>query len=108
MGFFYNVKGASVSGGQVTTELVPPNIEYNVKSLLLVNTHDSASATVTLFIQNDPSSGTTNTYKITNNVSIPAGAALAFDQPLIFYVPEAYGLYVTVGSSDILDVTVNT
>lgn len=108
MGFFYNVKGSSVSGGQATTELVAPDIAYNVRSLLITNIHDSAAATITLFIQNDPTDAAANTYEIIHGVVIPAGSALSFEQPLIFSVPEEYGLYITVGSSDIVDVTVNT
>ena len=108
MGFFYNVKGSSVIGGQETTELVAPNFAYNVRSLLITNVRDSTAATITLFIQNDPTDAATNTYKIINSVVIPAGSALSFEQPLIFRVPEEYGLYITVGSSDSLDVIVNT
>ena len=108
MSLFYNVKGASVSGRKITTELVAPNLEYNVRSLLLTNVHDSVAATVTLFIQNDPTDTATNTYEIIHGVVIPVGAALAFEQPIIFKVPEAYGLYIKVGSNDLIDVTVNT
>ena len=108
MSLFYNVKGSSVSGGQATTELVSPSIDYTVGSLLLVNIHDSAVATITLFIQNDPIDAASNTYEIAHGVVIPAGAALAFEQPLVFNVPSTYGLYITVGSSDTVDVTVNT
>lgn len=107
MGLFYNVKGSSVSGGQATTELVSPGVEYNVKSLLLTNVHDSAVATVTLFIQNDPANTATSTYEITHGVVIPIGAALAFEAPLIFKVPEAYGLYITVGNNDLVDIIIS-
>ena len=108
MSLFYNVKGSSVSGGQATTELISPNIDRNVKSILLVNVHDSAAATVTLFIQDDPISGTTSTYEITHSVSIPALATLAFEEPLIFNIPEEYGLYITVGNNDLVDVIIKT
>ena len=108
MSLFYNVKGSSVSGGQATTELVPPGVDYDVESLLLVNIHDSAVATITLFIQNDPIDTTSNTYEIVHNVVIPSGATLVFEQPVTFNVPGDYGLYITVGSSDTVDVTINT
>ena len=108
MALFYNVKGSSVTGGQVTTELVAPNTDYNVASLLLVNVHDSADATVTLFVQNDPISGTTNTYELTHGVAIPSGVSLVLDGATMFRFPSEYGLYITVAANDIVDVTVNT
>ena len=108
MSLLYNVKGSSVSGGQVTTELVAPDTDYNVKSVLLVNIHDSADARVSLFVQNDPISGTTNTYELTHAVVIPSGVSLALDGATMFRFPSQYGLYITVGSNDIVDVTVNT
>jgi len=106
MALFYNVKGSNVSGGQATTELVPPNQDYNVRSLLLVNLHDSADATVTLFIQNDPISGTTNTYEITHGIPIPATTSLFLSDGIS--LPGDYGLYISVGNNDLIDVTVNT
>jgi hypothetical protein len=108
MGFFYNVKGASVSGGKLTTELVAPDIDYNVSSLLLVNVHDSADATITLFIQDDPASGATSTYELTHGVAIPANTSLVLNSRSMFSFPEKYGLYITVGANDLVDVIVNT
>ena len=107
MAFLYNVKGASVSGGKITTELVNPELEYSVKSILLVNVHDSAAATVTLFIQDAPISGTTSNYEITHGVSIPSGASLFLNNGIVS-LPNGYGLYITVGANDLIDVTVNT
>ena len=108
MALFYNIKGSSVTGGQATTELVAPDTDYSVKSVLLVNVHDSADATVTLFIQDDPTSGTTSTYEITHGVAIPSGVSLVLDGATMFRFPNQYGLYITVAANDIVDVTVNT
>ena len=108
MSLFYNVKGSSVSGGQATTELISPNVDRNVKSILLVNLHDTVAATVTLFIQNDPIDVKTSTYEILHSVSIPALATLAFEEPLIFSIPEEYGLYITVANNDLVDVIIKT
>jgi hypothetical protein len=107
MALLYNVKGASVSGGKITTELVAPDLDYNVKSVLLVNVHDSAAATITLFVQNDPTSGTTNTYEITHGISVPSGASLFLDNNIV-NLPDGYGLYITVAANDLVDVTINT
>ena len=52
MATFFNIKGASVSGGQETTELIATTVDNgNIKSILLTNVHATADATVTLFIQ---------------------------------------------------------
>jgi len=106
MALLYNVKGSSVSGGKATTELVGPDLEYSLKSVLLVNVHDSVAATVTLFIQNDPTSGTTNTYEITHGISIPATTSLFLSDGIS--LPGDYGLYISVGNNDLIDVIVNT
>ena len=106
MSLLYNVKGSSVSGGQAETELVAPDNVYNVKSILLANVHDSADATITLFVQDDPTSGATSTYEITHALVIPAGASLVLDGAILKF-PEKYGLYIQVNGGDTLDVTVN-
>jgi len=108
MALYYNVKGASVSGGKETTELIAPNVNRSpVSHIQLTNVHDTADATITLFIQDDPTSGTTNTYKIINLVVVPAGSSLSLDNPKMFAFSDIYGLYITVGSSDIVDVIVS-
>ena len=106
---FYNVKGASVSGGVATTELLAPSANHlNVKSILLTNVHATADATVTLFIQDDPESGATSTYNFLSTVAIPSDTALLLDNPSMFRFDEFYGLYITVGSSDTVDVMIST
>ena len=106
MAKFYNVKGASVSGGQETTELIPPTEDNgNIKSILLTNVHATADATVTIFIQDDPTSGATSTYNIISTVAIPSDVALLLDNVPRF--DDFYGLYITVGSSDTVDVIID-
>ena len=108
MALYYNVKGASVSGGQETTELIAPGVSKSpISHIQLTNTQDTADVTVTLFIQDDPTSGTTSTYKIINLVVIPAGSSLSLDNPRMFAFSSTYGLYITVGSSDTIDVMIN-
>ena len=79
----------------------------NIKSILLTNVHATADATVTLFIQDDPVSGTTNTYNIISTIAIPSDTALLLDNPSIFRFDDFYGLYITVGSSDTVDVIIS-
>ena len=99
MALYYNVLGSA----GVTTELIKPGGSFNVKSINICNVHASADASITLFIQNDPDSGTTNTYNILKNVVLPAKTSLVHD---IFNYHVSYGLYITVGSSDTVDIII--
>ena len=104
----YNIKGASVSGGKATTELLAPSANNpNIKSILLTNVHATADATVTLFIQDDPASGTTSTFNILSTVAIPSDTALLLDESSIFTYGNKFGLYITVGANDTVDVMIN-
>ena len=108
MSVYYNVKGSSVSGGKATTELVAPGTSIKIKSLLLTNVHATADATVTVFIQDDPASGTTSTYNIISTIAIPSDTALLLDETSMFNFASSYGLYITVAASDTVDVMINT
>jgi|TARA_R100000084_G_C4606682_1_gene125958 hypothetical protein len=100
MALYYNITGST----GVTTELLAPNNETLISSVLLTNVHDTADATVTLFIQDDPASGATSTYNIIHTIAIPADSSLVLDDPVMFKIQDSYGLYITVGSSDTVDV----
>mgnify|MGYP003142738520 CR=1 FL=1 len=89
MSLFYNVTGSS----SVTTELLAPNNLTGAKFVLLTNIHATDAATVTLFIQNDPASGTTETYNIIYLVNVPAKSALLLDKTELFQFDEEFGLY---------------
>ena len=104
MSLHYNITGST----GVTVELIAPK-EHNisVKSVILTNVHDSAAATITLFIEDDPTSGTTSTYNLIYNVSVPSQSSLLLNEPSIFKFPTQYGLYITVGGSDAVDVTIS-
>ena len=104
MSKFYNITGST----GVTVELISPTEDNNnIKSILLTNVHVTADATVTLFIQDDPVSGTTSTYNILSTVAIPSDTALLLDNPSMFRFDDFYGLYITVGSSDTVDVIIS-
>jgi hypothetical protein len=104
MSKFYNITGST----GVTVELIGPDVSSSgIKSVLLTNVHASNDATVTLFIQDDPTSGTTSTYNIIHTVAIPADTSLLLDNPSLFLHDNKYGLYITVGSSDTVDVMIN-
>ena len=104
MSKFYNITGST----GVTVELISPTEDNtNIKSILLTNVHATADATITLFIQDDPASGTTSTYNILSTVAIPSDTALFLDNPSMFRFDDFYGLYITVGSSDTVDVVIS-
>ena len=103
MSLFYNVTGST----GVTTELIAPGSGGSVKSILLTNVHASNDATVTLFIQYVPISGTTLTYNIIHTIAIPADSSLFLDDSSMFRFGKEFGLYTTVGSSDTVDIIVN-
>ena len=104
MSKFYNITGST----GITVELISPTEDNtNIKSILLTNVHATADATVTLFIQDDPTSGATSTYNILSTVAIPSDTALLLDNPSMFRFDDFYGLYVTVGSSDTVDVIIS-
>ena len=104
MSKFYNITGST----GITVELISPTEDNNnIKSILLTNVHATADATVTLFIQDDPASGTTSTYNILSTVAIPSDTALLLDNPSVFRFDDFYGLYITVGSSDTVDVIIS-
>ena len=105
MSIFYNITGSS----GVTVELIKPGSETNaIKSILLTNIPDTTAATVSLFIQNDPSSESTNSYKLINLVSIPASTSLLLDdKSLLSFNNSVYDLFITIGSGDTVDVLIN-
>ena len=104
MSKFYNVTGST----GVTVELIPPTEDNtNIKSILLTNVHATADATVTLFIQDDPASGTTSTYNLIHTIAVPADTSLLLDNSSMFRFDDFYGLYITVGSSDTVDVIIS-
>tara|TARA_R100000988_G_C3957434_1_gene144351 strand:+ start:576 stop:890 length:315 start_codon:yes stop_codon:yes gene_type:complete len=103
MSKFYNITGST----GVTVELIAPDADNNIKSILLTNVHATADATVTLFIQDDPISGTTSTFNIIHTIAIPADSSLFLDNPTMFRFGTEFGLYITVGGSDTVDVMVN-
>ena len=109
MSKYFNIVGST----SVTVELIAPNEVNDILSILLTNVHATADATVTLFIQNDPESngGTTNTFKLLSTVAIPSDTALLLDNQSMLNFnnsgDNSFGLYITVGSSDTLDVFIN-
>ena len=104
MSKFYNITGST----GVTVELIAPDAgRASIKSILLTNVHATADATVTLFIEDDPVSGATSKYNLIHTIAIPADSSLILDNSSMFKFQEAFGLYITVGSSDTVDVIIS-
>ena len=104
--FYSNITGST----GVDIELLAPGVhESGIKSILLTNTHGSADATVSLFIQKLSTDATASeTYYMLSTVAIPADTSLLLDNPsMLSFNNLIYGLYLTVGSSDTLDVIIN-
>ena len=105
MSTFHNITGST----GVTVELISPTADNGgIRSILLTNIHATADGTVTLFIQDDPTSGVTSTYNLIHTIAIPADTSLLLDNSSMFRFDYFYGLYITVGSSDTVDVIIST
>lgn len=104
MSLFYNIVGSTLE----TNELIAPGTSVNIKSVLITNVHDTADATVTIFIQDKPVSGSSNKYNIIHTVAVPADVSLFLDNPNMFNFKSIYGLYVEVGSSDTVDIMISS
>jgi hypothetical protein len=103
---YHNITGST----GVTVELTKPGDNtQGIKSIMLTNIHATATATISLFLQDDPPSGTaTSTFKVLNTVAVPADSSLLLDDaPLLSFNGLTYGLYITVGASDTVDVLIS-
>ena len=104
---YHNITGSS----GVNVELIAPgeNVD-NISSILITNTHATADATVTLFIQDDPVAAASKTFNILSTIVIPPDTSLLLNEKSMINFDNSsrgYGLYVTVGSSDTLDIMIN-
>jgi len=106
MAIYHNVTGST----GVDVELIAPKSGVSdIKSILITNTHASSAATVTLFIEDDPTAAAASIYKILSLYTIARNDYLLLDnKSMINFDNNTYGLYVTVGNSDILDIMINT
>ena len=104
---YHNIAGST----GVDIELIAPGENIgSIKSIMITNTHATADATVTLFIENDPTRAAASIFKILSTVAIPSDTSLLLDNSTVLSFDnssDGYGLYLTVGSSDTLDVMIN-
>ena len=101
----HNITGST----GVSVELIAPGEGVDaIKSILITNT-DTEDIVVDLYIQDQPASGTaTSTFYILKSVAIPQAVSLLIDDAaLLSFDGIQYGLYITTGSSETLDVLIN-
>ena len=107
---YFNIDG---SGGNNNIELLAPGDGVNnIKSILIVNTHDTADATVSLYIKNATTTTQTgNTWYLIKKIIIPAQVSLLLNDPTMLSFnnrgSDGYGLYLGVGSSDTINVIIH-
>ena len=101
---YHNITGST----GVDVSLIQPGEDIIIRSILITNTHATNDATVSLFLQDQPSGAATSTYYILSTVAIPSDTSLLLDNPsMLNFDNNTYGLFMTVGSSDTLDVMIN-
>ena len=107
---YHNVDGSN----GVDVELIAPGENAGaIKSIMITNTDATADATVTLFIENDPTAAAASIFKILSTVAIPSDTSLLLDNSSVLSFDNSsggYGLYLTIGAADgtnVLDVMIN-
>ena len=104
---YHNVTGST--GVNVELIAVGEGIS-SINSIVIANTHATADATVSLFIQNEPTAAAASTFYMFKTLAIPSDTSLLLDNKSMLSFDNStvgYGLYLTVGSSDTLDVMIN-
>ena len=104
---YHNITGST----GINVELIAPGENVGtIRSIMVTNTHATADATVSLFIQDDPTAAAASTFYILSTVAIPSDTSLLLDNSTVLSFDNSsngYGLYLTGGSSDTLDVMIN-
>jgi len=106
---YHNITGST---GVHVELLAPGDTSGELKSITLTNIHATADATVSLSIVklSDPSDlNASETYYILHTIAIPADSSLLLDSTdMISFNNSAngYSLFITVGSSDTVDVII--
>ena len=102
---YHNITGST----GVTTELIKPGSNSGaLNSITISNTRASNDATVTLFLQSNPANAAPKTFNILSTVLIPENSSLLLDNEyMISFDNSIFGMYITVGSSDTLDVLIS-
>ena len=106
MAKYFNLTGPGVIGGKDTHELIAPGATNNVKSIT-ISPSGSLDSTFSLFLEDNPISGTSRKITMLNSIKVPYGSALILNETSMFNFGEEFGLYVKVGTSDSIDLIIN-
>tara|TARA_R100001377_G_scaffold61732_1_gene37693 strand:- start:552 stop:902 length:351 start_codon:yes stop_codon:yes gene_type:complete len=107
---YHNVLGET---GVHVQLLAPGDNAGDIKSISLANVHATADATVSLSIARLSSSSSLNaseTYYLLSTVAIPSDTTLLLDNSSMLSFDNSvsgYSLFITVGSSDTVDVAIS-
>jgi hypothetical protein len=106
---YHNITGST---GVHAELLALGDTSGDIKSIMLANVHATADATVSLSIvklSDSSAANTSETYYIIHTVAIPADTSLLLDDPNILSFNNStngYSLFITVGSTDTVDVII--
>ncbi len=104
---YHNIIGST----QATVSLIGIGSRVDtINSIMITNVHASDEATVSLFLQDSPVDSAPSSFYIIHEVAIPSSASLLLDdKDLLSFNNSAsgFGLQITVGSSDTVDVIIN-
>lgn len=104
---YHNIVGST----QATVSLVGIGSRVdNINSIMITNVNASDEATVSLFLQDSPAESAPSSFYIIHEVAIPPKVSLLLDdKDLLSFNNSAsgFGLQVTVGSSDTVDILIN-
>jgi len=95
---FKNYTSASVGTGATTTYTVPSS---TTSVMIGCNLANRTASQIKVDVQ------AAGVY-VVKSVAIPAKVSLVLDDAALFQFGDNYGLYITVGSSDTVDVIVNS
>ena len=104
---YHNLVGTTAR----TIELLPPNSKVgSINSITISNASQTNSSTVSLFIQDDPSSSAKSTFYLFRNIVIPTGATLLLDNSsMLNFDKTTYGLYIRANATGaLLDILINS
>jgi hypothetical protein len=107
---YHNITG---SNGIHVELLAPGDNASDIKSITIANTHASNDATVSLSVvklSGSSSRNSSETYYLFKTVAIPSDTSLLLDNSDMLSFNNStsgYSLFITVGSSDTVDVSIN-
>ena len=99
MAIYKNLRGSTA----VTTELVAPGSSFVPKRIQITNVKNSGTGTITLYLQNSPTSGSSSTFTFIYKKVISNADYLTLTNE----IPtrnSSFGVYATTGTSDEIDI----